>query len=35
MSSINGCWLWTEKMMGEKEEVGEREGIKLIFFLNK
>ena len=22
MSLVNGCWLWTKKMMGEKEEVG-------------
>ena len=31
MSSANGCWLWTKKMMGEKEEVGSEKGIKLIF----
>ena len=35
MSLTNGCWLWMEKMMGEKNEVGSETGIKLIFFKNK
>ena len=32
MSSTNGCWLWMEKMMGEKKEVGEQEGDQIDFF---